>query len=193
VSGFVTMKDVFEGQQVEPAMELFTIADLSRVWVEADFYEYEANVLRLGEEAVVLLPYDTGARFVGRIAYINPILNADSRTLKVRFEFPNPAMALKPGMFANVELATERTEGIVILDSAIMDTGERQVVFVSSGGGIFEPREVRVGVRSSGKAQILSGVASGEQVVVRANFLLDSESRLRAVIAGMGSAHRPGE
>jgi membrane fusion protein, copper/silver efflux system len=187
VSGFVTVKDVFEGQQIDPAMELFTITDLSRVWVEADFYEYEANVLHLGDEAAVTLPYDASTRLRGRIAFINPTLNPDTRTLTVRFEFPNSGMALKPGMFANVELETEAMEGIMIPDSALMDTGERQVVFVSAGNGVFEPREVRVGARSGGKAQILAGVAAGEQVVIRANFLLDSESRLRAAIAGMGA------
>jgi multidrug efflux pump subunit AcrA (membrane-fusion protein) len=189
VSGFVTMKDVFEGQQIEPAMELFTITDLSRVWVKADFYEYEANVLHLGAKAAVTLPYDASTRLQGRIAYISPTLNPDTRTLEVRFEFPNPGMALKPGMFANVELETEAVEGIMIPGSALMDTGERQVVFVSAGDGVFEPREVRVGIRSGDKAQVLSGVAAGEQVVIRANFLLDSESRLRAAIAGMGAGN----
>jgi RND family efflux transporter MFP subunit len=196
VSGFVTMKDVFEGQQIDPVMELFTITDLSRVWVEADFYEYEANVLHLGDEAAVTLPYDAGTRLQGRIAYINPTIDTDTRTLKVRFEFPNSGMALKPGMFANVELETEAVEGIMVPDSALMDTGERQVVFVSAGNGVFEPREVQVGIRSSGKAQVLSGVAAGEQVVIRANFLLDSESRLRAAIAGMeagGHQHGAGQ
>jgi len=187
VSGFVTMKDVFEGQQIEPAMELFTITDLSRVWVKADFYEYEANVLHLGAKAAVTLPYDASTRLQGRIAFISPTLNTDTRTLEVRFEFPNSGMALKPGMFANVELETEAVEGIMIPGSALMDTGERQVVFVSAGDGVFEPREVRVGIRSGDKAQVLSGVTAGEQVVIRANFLLDSESRLRAAIAGMGA------
>jgi multidrug efflux pump subunit AcrA (membrane-fusion protein) len=193
VSGFVTMKDVFEGQQVDPAMELFTVADLSRVWVEADFYEYEAKVLHLGDRAAVTLPYDATTRLQGRIAFINPTIDTDTRTLKVRFEFPNAGMALKPGMFANVELETEAVEGIMIPDSALLDTGERQVVFVAAGNGVFEPREVTVGVRSGGKAQVLAGVAEGEQVVIRANFLLDSESRLRAAIAGMGAGgHQQG-
>jgi membrane fusion protein, copper/silver efflux system len=193
VSGFVTVKDVFEGQQIEPAMELFTIADLSRVWVEADFYEYEAKVLHLGMEAAVTLPYDTSTRLQGRITFVNPMLNPETRTLKVRFEFPNPGLALKPGMFTNVELRAEVVEGIVIPDSALLDTGERQFVFVAKGNGVFEPREVKVGTRSAGKAQVLSGVDVGDQVVIRANFLLDSESRLRAAIAGMGAGgHKHG-
>ncbi len=185
VSGFVTAKEVFEGQQIEPGMELFTITDLTRIWIEADFYEYEARALHVGQEAKVTLPYDPSRQLVGRVTYIYPTLNPESRTLRVRLEFQNPDFGLKPGMFANVELPLDAAEGVVIPDSAVIDTGERQVVFVSLGSGRFEPREVRLGVRSSGKAQVLSGVAGGDQVVTRANFLLDSESQLRAAIAGM--------
>jgi Cu(I)/Ag(I) efflux system membrane fusion protein len=194
VSGFVTAKEVFEGQQIEPGMELFTITDLSRVWIEADFYEYEARALHVGQEAKVTLPYDPSRELAGRVTYVYPTLNPDSRTLRVRLEFQNPDFALKPAMFANVELPLEATDGIVIPDSAVIDTGERQIVFVSLGGGRFEPREVTLGVRSSGKAQVLSGVAAGDQVVTRANFLLDSESQLRAAVAGMkkSSGRGPG-
>ncbi|OFV81629.1 MAG: hypothetical protein A2Y78_12390 [Acidobacteria bacterium RBG_13_68_16] len=191
VSGFVTAKEVFEGQQIEPGMELFTITDLSRVWIEADFYEYEARALHIGQEAKVTLPYDPSRQLAGRVTYIYPTLNPESRTLGVRLEFQNPDFGLKPGMFANVELPLDATEGIVIPDSAVIDTGERQIVFVSLGGGRFEPREVKLGVRSSGKAQVLSGVAAGDQVVTRANFLLDSESQLRSAIAGAGAAAKP--
>ncbi len=176
-------------------MELFTITDLSRVWVEADFYEYEAGLLRLGQEAAVTLPYDAARVLSGRVAYIYPTLAAESRTLRVRFEFANPKLDLKPGMFANVEIRLDPGEGLLVPDSAVMDTGERQVVFVEKGGGMFEPREVKVGVRSGGKAQVLAGLAEGEQVVIRANFLLDSESRLRSAIAaapppGQGTGNR---
>jgi membrane fusion protein, copper/silver efflux system len=187
-SGFVTAKGIFEGQQIEPGMELFTITDLSRIWIEADFYEYEARALRVGQEARVTLPYDPSRQLAGRVTYIYPTLNPESRTLRVRLEFQNPDFALKPAMFANVELPLDAAEGVVIPDSAVIDTGERQIVFVSLGGGRFEPREVKLGIRSSGKAQILSGVAAGDQVVTRANFLLDSESQLRAAVAGMGKA-----
>jgi len=194
VSGFVTAKEVFEGQQIEPGMELFTITDLSRVWIEADFYEYEARALHVGQEAKVTLPYDPSRELAGRVTYVYPTLNPDSRTLRVRLEFQNPDFGLKPGMFANVELPLDAAEGIVIPDSAVIDTGERQIVFVSLGGGRFEPREVTLGVRSSGKARVLSGIAAGDQVVTRANFLLDSESQLRAAVAGMkkSSGRGPG-
>ncbi len=194
VSGFVTVKEIFEGQQIEPGMELFAITDLSRVWIEADVYEYEARSVHIGQEGKVTLPYDPSRQLTGRVSFIYPTLNPESRTLRVRLEFANPDFALKPAMFANVELPLDATAGVVIPDSAVIDTGERQLVFVSLGGGRFEPREVKLGVRSSGKAQVLSGVAPGDQVVTRANFLLDSESQLRAAVAGLGksSDHKPG-
>lgn len=182
-SGYVTAKSVFEGQQVQPGMDLFTLADLSRVWVEADVYPFEASSVRLGQKAVVKVSYGTGAELTGRIAYVYPTLDPQSRTLKVRIELANPGLALKPGMYVDVAPDQETAEGIVVPDSAVIDTGVRQVVFVEKGGG-FEPRDVRVGSRGDGKAVILSGVAAGERVAVRANFLLDSESRLRAALGG---------
>jgi RND family efflux transporter MFP subunit len=183
VSGYVTAKDVFEGHQVEPGMELFTITDLSRVWIEADFYEYEARGLTIGQAASLSLPYDPAVSLAGRIAYVYPTLDPETRTLRVRFDFPNPRTALKPGMFASVELSLAPKEALVIPDSAVMDTGERQVVFVETTPGRLEPREVRVGVRSAGKAEVRSGLVGGERVAIKANFLLDSESRLRAAFA----------
>ncbi|OYV94697.1 MAG: hypothetical protein B7Z68_07625 [Acidobacteria bacterium 21-70-11] len=186
-SGYVTAKGIYEGQQVDPSMmDLFTITDLSTVWVEGQFYEYEARAVHLGDEAVVTLPYDPGTRLAGRVSYIDPTLDPQSRTLRVRFAFANPSLMLKPGMFANVELAVDGHEGVVIPASAVIDTGLRKIVFVSLGGGRFAPRQVTLGVLGNGKAEVLSGVAAGEQVVVRANFLLDSESQLRAAIAGVG-------
>ncbi len=189
--GFVTAKGIFEGQQVEPGTELFTVTDLSRVWIEADVYEYEAAAVRLGQEAVLSLPYQAGVRLTGRVSYVYPYLSPESRTLKVRFEFANPDLVLKPAMYADVTLALETGEGVVIPDSAVMDTGVRRVIFVETATGTFEPREVRLGVRGDGRAQVLSGVAEGERVVVKANFLLDSESRLRAALTRMTGAAAP--
>jgi Cu(I)/Ag(I) efflux system membrane fusion protein len=191
VSGYVTAKEVSEGQKVMPGMELFTVTDLSRVWIEADLYEYEARAVRLGQAAILYPAYDPGARLKGKVAYINPYLSPESRTLKVRFEFPNPGLNLKPQMFADVTLDMEPTTGVVIPDSALIDTGVRRMVFVDAGGGSFEPREVKVGVRGEGKAQILEGVREGERVAVRANFLLDSESRLRAALTKMTGGGTP--
>jgi Cu(I)/Ag(I) efflux system membrane fusion protein len=184
-SGYVTSKGIFEGQQVDPGMmDLFTITDLSHVWIDAYFYEYEASLLRLGQKAALTLPYDPSVRLTGRVAYIYPTLNPETRTVKVRFDFANPDLTLKPGMFANVELETAGARGVVIPDSAVIYTGERQIVFVSLGSGRFEPRQARVAVRSEGKALVISGVSAGEQVVVKANFLVDSESQLRAALEG---------
>lgn len=185
-SGYVTSKGIFHGQQVDPSMmDLFTITDLSHVWIDADFYEYEAGTVSVGEWATVALAYDPALRLRGRVAYVYPTLNPETRTIRVRFDFSNPGIKLKPGMFADVELRTEGSRGVIVPESAVIDTGERQVIFVSLGGGRFEPREVKLGVRGSGEAQVLSGVAAGEQVVTRANFLLDSESQLRAAIAAI--------
>jgi Cu(I)/Ag(I) efflux system membrane fusion protein len=186
VSGYATGKGVFEGQQVQPGMDLLTVTDLSRVWVEADFYEYESRDLRQGGRAVISLPYDPGARLAGRVAFLYPTVDPQTRTLKARLEFPNPGLVLKPGMYVDVTPDLGAQAGIVIPDSAVIDTGVRQVVFVARGN-TFEPREVRVGNRGDGQALILSGIQAGERVAVRANFLLDSESRLRAALAALPS------
>ncbi|MHB8765844.1 MAG: efflux RND transporter periplasmic adaptor subunit, partial [Deferrisomatales bacterium] len=172
VSGVVTAKQAFEGLQVEPGMELFTITDLSRVWIEADVYEYEARSVRVGQAVALTLPYDPGVRLTGKVSYVYPYLQAESRTLKVRFEFPNPGLALKPSMYADVELSLEAAEGVVIPDSAVIDTGTRQVVFAEKSGGVYEPRVVRLGLRAHGRVLVLEGVAEGERVAVKANFLL---------------------
>jgi RND family efflux transporter MFP subunit len=184
-SGYVTAKDIFEGQKVEPGMELFSVTDLSRVWIEAELYEYEAGAVRVGQEATLALAYQPGMQLKGRVAYVFPYLSAESRTLKVRFEFPNPKLVLKPQMYADVTLSLATAQGVTIPDSALIDTGVRKVVFVETEPGTFEPREVKVGVRGEGKAQVLAGVREGEKVVVKANFLLDSESRLRAALTKM--------
>ncbi|MHB9004381.1 MAG: efflux RND transporter periplasmic adaptor subunit [Coriobacteriia bacterium] len=183
-SGVVTSKSTFEGQQVEPGMELFTVTDLSRVWIEADVYENEASVVKVGQEAKLTLAYNPGVQLNGAVKYIYPYLNPQTRTLKIRFEFPNPELALKLSMYVDVELPVATSEGIIVPDSAVMDTGVRQVVFVNPREGRFEPRLVTVGVRADGNVEILRGVAEGERVVVKANFLLDSESKLRAAISG---------
>lgn len=179
VSGYITMKKVIEGQQVEPGFELFTITDLSHVWIEADFYENEAHLVAAGQTADLTLPYDPGTHLVARVSYVYPYVDPETRTLKVRFDLENPGLVLKPSMYVDVSLSVQSAEGIVIPESAVLDSGEHQIVFVESPGDRFEPRNVRVGLRSDGLVQVLDGVQAGERVVVRANFLLDSESRLR--------------
>jgi multidrug efflux pump subunit AcrA (membrane-fusion protein) len=191
-SGFVTSKDVLAGARIEPGMTLFTITDLSRVWVEGDLHEYEAPLVRLGQRARVTLAYDPTRVYAGRISYVYPYLDTDTRTLRIRFEFDNPGLALKPGMYADVELDVQAAEGVLIPDAAVLDAGLRQIVYVKTGEGRYEPRRVTVGLRNDGQAQILSGLKAGEVVVDRANFLLDSESRLRAAITRAPAADTPG-
>ncbi len=186
VSGYVTAKEVFEGMEVGPGMDLLTITDLSRVWVEADFYEIESRALGVGRPVALSLPYDPAVRFTGRVGFVYPTVDPATRTLRARIELANPSLQLKPGMYLDVTPELETQEGVVVPDSAVLDTGLRQVVFVARNGR-FEPREVRVGLRGGGEAAILSGVAAGERVAVRANFLLDSESRLRAAVADMSA------
>ena len=191
-SGYVTGKEIFEGTRVMPGMDLLTITDLSRVWIEADLYEYEAQSVRVGQTAVLDTVADPGTKLEGRVAFIYPTFSPETRTLKVRFEFPNPRLRLKPQMYANVSLDLRSVTGVVVPDSALIETGVRQIAFVDTGDGTFVPREVKVGVRGNGKAQILSGVKAGENVAVGANFLLDSESKLRAALTRMtGGAPAP--
>jgi RND family efflux transporter MFP subunit len=192
VSGYLTAKNVYEGHQVEPGMELFTITDLSRVWIMADIYEYEVSSVRLGQMATLRAAYDPSVQLNARIAFISPTLNADSRTLRVRFDAPNARLALKPDMYVNVELQVNGGEGVAFPDSAVLDTGTRQIVFVETAPGRFEPRQVHVTNRAAGMVQVDSGVAAGERVVVKANFLLDSESRLTAAISGANARQQGG-
>ena len=189
VSGYVTSKEVREGQAVTPGDELYTVTDLSHVWVEADFYENEARLVQLGQMATLSLPYASDRAFTGRVSYIYPYLEPTTRTLKVRLEFSNPDLQLKPAMYVDVTLAIEAPPAVVIPASAVLDSGVRQVVFVETAANQFEPRAVTLGLRSAETVEILAGVHEGEHVVVRANFLLDSESRLRGALSGLGGAH----
>jgi Cu(I)/Ag(I) efflux system membrane fusion protein len=135
------------------------------------------------------LPYAGARAFTGRVSYVYPYLEPVTRTLKVRLEFPNPDLQLKPAMYVDVTLAIEAPPAVVIPASAVLDSGERQVVFVETAANHFEPRAVTLGLRSAEKVEVLAGVREGEHVVVRANFLLDSESRLRGALSGMGGGH----
>jgi RND family efflux transporter MFP subunit len=181
-SGFVTAKRVFPGQQVDPGTELFTVTDLTKVWIEAAIYENEATLVRVGQRAVFTFPYDRTRRLESTVSYIFPYLDTATRTQKIRFDFDNPDLALKPGMFVDVDLEVSTEQGVVIPDSAIIDTGERQIVYVQVGPGRFTPRLVEIGTRIRGKALVLSGVGVGDRVVTKGNFLIDSESRIRAAV-----------
>jgi Cu(I)/Ag(I) efflux system membrane fusion protein len=165
---------------VTPGQTLYKVADLSTVWVEADVYEQEVASARVGQRATVTLDAYPGETFDGRAIYIYPFVEENSRTVKVRFEFPNTRGRLKPGMFANVELQSASVEGLTVPADAVLDAGSQQVVFVAQGEGTFTPRTVKVGRRLGDRTQILQGVKEGEQVAAAATFFLDSESQLRA-------------
>lgn len=194
-SGIVIAKHANEGMRVEPGMRVFQIADLSKVWVQVSLYEYQLPFLQEGQLAEMTLPYIPGQRFNGRVAYIYPYLDETSRQVTVRLEFDNPSGLLKPGMFASVELkstlARDRTQAP---RSAIIDTGERQIAFVSLGEGKFEPRDVIMGVQTDNDmVEILQGLKPGEMVVTSGQFLLDSEARIREGLAKMVKGELAGE
>jgi Cu(I)/Ag(I) efflux system membrane fusion protein len=179
-SGYVMHMAVREGMHVVPAMELYALADLSTVWVLADVYEYEIPLVELGQQATMTLSYFPGQTFTGKVTYVYPILETKTRTVKVRFELPNPQWALKPGMFANIDLQIPRGKRLVVPNTAVLDSGTEQLVFIDQGQGMFEPRKVTVGVRTREAYEILEGTQAGELVVTRGNFLVDSESNLKA-------------
>lgn len=181
-TGFVSAKEVVLGQEIAPGMTLYTVTDLSRVWVEASFYESDARYVAVGAPASIVLPFAGGERRAARVAYVYPTVDPAARTLVARFELPNPKLVLRPGMFVDVELEVDLGEGVVVPDSAVLDSGTRRMVFVESAPGRFEPRAVEIGERAGGQVLIARGVAAGERVATRANFLLDSESRLRASV-----------
>jgi Cu(I)/Ag(I) efflux system membrane fusion protein len=184
-SGFVLEKSAYKGMNVMPGMALFKLADLSVVWLLADIFEYELPFVRLGQQASIQLSYLPGETFTGKAVYIYPSLNPETRTAKVRFEFPNPRERLKPEMYANVEIKVHLGQKLAVPEGAIIDTGIRQLAIVDKGSGYFEPREVKVVRGLENYYEVISGLKAGERVVTSANFLIDSESKLKEAVAGM--------
>ncbi|HXX34823.1 MAG TPA: efflux RND transporter periplasmic adaptor subunit [Thermodesulfobacteriota bacterium] len=188
--GFVLEKSAYKGMNVMPGAALYKLADLSVVWLYADIYEYELPFIRLGQEAIVQLTYLPGETFRGRAIYIYPSLNPETRTAKVRFEFPNPHDRLMPEMFANVEIKVRLGQRLAVPEGAIIDTGVRQMAIIDKGNGYFEPREVKIGSKAEGYYEVIKGLKAGERVVTSASFLVDSESNLKEAMGGM--ANMPG-
>jgi Cu(I)/Ag(I) efflux system membrane fusion protein len=166
-------------------MEIYQLVDLSSVWAEGEIYESDLPLVSLGQQAVVTTDALPNAALRGRLAFISPTVKPDTRTITVRVEFPNPGMKLKPGMFVKMDLHRGLGHRLTVPVDAVLDSGAHQRVFVARGKGIFEPRTVTVGSRTGDYAVILSGLRAGEQVVTRANFLIDSESNLRQSVEGM--------
>lgn len=187
-SGYVTAKMAQHGMRVTPADTLFDIADLSHLWVMADVYESDLPAVRVGMAAQLSLSYLPGRTWRGAVTYIAPTVEEKTRTIKVRVEVDNEDGALKPEMFADVVLKTALGRGLVAPESAFLKTGERTLVFVDHGDGRLEPREVQTGAKVAEGVQVLRGLDEGERVVTAANFLLDSESSLKAALAVISPA-----
>ncbi len=194
--GGVVMKiGVREGQYITPATELYMLADLSKVWVLADIYEYELPWVREGDDVEMQLASVPGTVFHGRLAYIYPYAESKTRTIKVRLEFDNPGMSLKPELFADITIhANRQLDAVVIPAEAVLRSGVAERVFVVRAPGKFEPRIVKLGLGSEGLVQVLEGLEAGEEVVVSSQFLIDSESKLREAMKKMqetdGQKHR---
>jgi Cu(I)/Ag(I) efflux system membrane fusion protein len=188
VEGYVVGKTAVVGVAVQPGTILFEVADLSEVWVNADVYEQDVARVRVGQRARLELAAFPGETYTGKVKFVFPVLDPTSRTLKARLEFKNrvdrSGPRLKPGMYGTVYLDLPAKTGLMVPSEAVVDTGETQYLFVSKEGGRFEPRPVKLGARLKDRVEILSGVAEGETVVSTGNFLIDSESRLRAAIEG---------
>ncbi len=185
--GYVVQKMAFHGMRVTPADTLFDVADLSRVWVLADVYESDLPAVRAGMAANVTVPYLPGRSWAGPVTYIAPTVEEKTRTIKVRIEIENRGEALKPDMFADIFLKSDLGVGLVVPESAVIRAGDRNLVFLDGPDGRLEPREVSLGAKVDGALQVLSGLAEGDQVVTSANFLLDSESSLKAALSALAS------
>lgn len=185
IAGFVMDRKAFPQTSVTPDTELYTVSDLSRVWVNADIFEYEVPFVRVGQRAEMELSYYPGKSWNGRVSFIYPTADPTTHTVKVRLEFPNPGFQLKPQMFADVDLKINYGKQIVVPQEAVLDSGREQRVFVVKGDGYFEPRQITTGPKLDGKVVVLSGLKVGETVVSSGNFLIDSESRLKSAAGPM--------
>lgn len=184
-TGTVIKKVAVAGMRVNPGDELYTIADLSRIWVQADIYEYELPSIKPGQTAKVTLSYDPRTVLTARVGFIYPTLDPQTRTAKVRFELENPGERLKPDMYANVELKIPLGTRLAIPRDAILESGERHVIFIHHGGGKLEWRNVKLGVQAGDWVEVAEGLKEGDHIVTSANFLIDSESQLKAAVGGM--------
>ena len=177
-SGIVLKRQALPGNYVEPGTTLYELADLSTVWINGDIYESEIPSVKLNQPAKVTFEAYPSETFRGKVAYIYPYLNEATRTVRVRMEFPNPHLKLKPGMYGNVVLGVDAGRRLVVPKEAVLDSGLRQLVFLDLGQGVYQPYPVKLGRRSQEYVEVLEGVKEGDRVVTSANFLLDAESKL---------------
>lgn len=184
VQGIVLKKNAFYGLNVGPGIDLFTIADLSWVWVMADVYEQDISLMQMGQEVDFTITAFPTEHFKGTVSFINYVLDPKTRTVKVRIDVDNLKYLLKPEMYGVVELNVDMGKSLAIPQDAVIDTGLRKIVFIDEGKGHFTPREVELGYLADGFFQVLSGVFEGEFVVTSSQFLLDSESRIGGIEKG---------
>lgn len=189
--GFVVEKAVFPGQRIMAGDALFKLADLSVVWVEGQVFEQDLASVRTGQRVGVTVDALPSEQWMGRVAYVYPTLDAETRTTRVRVELANNGLRLKPGMYATLHITGAGRGNVVTLPrSAVLSTGQRNIVFVRRPDGMLEPREVAVGLTSDDRVEIREGIVEGETVVASATFLIDAESNLGSVLGGM--ANMPG-
>ena len=187
-AGFVISRNAFPGQKVGPDTQLYEIADLSHVWIMADVFESDAASVRMGQGALVTTAYRNGMRLAARVSYIQPQVDAATRTMKVRLEAPNPSFQLKPDMFVDIEFQVAMQRRLTVPADAVLDAGLRKTVFVDHGDGHLEPRQVQTGERLGDRIEILGGLKPGERIVTSGNFLIDSESQLKQALQGSGDS-----
>ena len=183
VSGYVIQKYAVQGLKVMAGEKLFDVSDLSNIWVVADIYEYELPVIKVGDTAKIQLSYFPGKELTSKIEFVSPILSTETRTVQVRFSIPNVGGNLKPGMFTDVELKINLGRKLAVPDEAVINTGLRQIVYVDKGDGYFEPRAITAGIRADKLVEVLAGLKAGEKVASSANFLIDSEAKLKGIEA----------
>ncbi len=182
--GFVIKKEASQGMFIKPGMSLYTIADLTNIWVLADVYEYELPWIKIGQKAEMNLSYYPGKKFQGKVTYIDPFMDPKTRTLKVRMEFNNPTWKLKPDMYANVILKSGIAKNsVAVPEEAIIHSGEKEIVIVQNSSGGFDSRVLTLGAQANGYYQVIKGLKAGENVVTSSSFLIDSESRLKDALS----------
>jgi len=189
-NGVVLEKPAIQGKRFMAGEVLYQVADLSQVWLLADVFEQDLGQVRIGQSANIKVDAYPEKALAGKVTFIYPTVTAETRTAKVRVELANPQALLKPSMYARVEFISSRGKGqaLSVPDSAVLDTGTRQLVLVRRGEGRFEPRPVKLGMRADGYIEVMEGVKAGENVVVSANFLIDAESNLKAAFSGFGQS-----
>lgn len=190
--GIVLERNAVEGMRAQPGDVLFRVADTSVVWATIDVAERDLGAIRVGQSVTVTARSFPGREFMGRISVVYPQVNRETRTARVRVELANADLALLPDMYVDAAIATGNPEPVLTVpESAVLDTGSRQAVFVDKGQGRFEPRDVKIGHRGGGYVEVREGLSDGDPVVVSANFLIDAESNLKAALKGFSEAGSP--